>query len=202
MFTGIIEATGKILSFERNASSAILNIDSSKLLRPLKKGDSVSIDGVCLTVSRKSAKHIAFDVSAETIRRTNLSRKSAGEFVNLELPMTANTLLSGHLVQGHVEGVGRVRRWHRKQNDVQLFVDLPKNLLIYCVPKGSISINGVSLTIASIKGRTIGIALIPFTLSHTNLNDLIVGDLVNIETDMIGRYVVSVLKKTYDKSET
>ena len=200
MFTGIIEATGKIVSFDRNRDSAVLTIDSAQLSRPVKKGDSVAIDGVCLTVSRKSRKEISFDISSETIERTNLSAKVSGDFVNLELPMTVNTMLSGHFVQGHVEGVGRVTRWQRKGNDVRLFIDLPKDLLIYCVPKGSISINGVSLTIATIKGKTIGVALIPYTLMHTNLDALKVGDPVNIETDVIGRYVVTVLKKTYDKS--
>jgi len=202
MFTGIIEATGKILSFDRKRASAVLTIDSSKLSRRARKGDSIALDGVCLTVSRKSGKQMSFDVSDETIRRTNLSEKTNGAFVNLELPMTANTMLSGHFVQGHIEAVARVRRWHRKGNDVLLFVDLPSELLTYCVPKGSIAINGVSLTIASMKGRTIGIALIPYTLSHTNLDALEPGDLVNIETDVIGRYVVSILKKTYDKSES
>ena len=202
MFTGIIEATTKILSFHRNSASAVLTVDSSKLSRTVKKGDSVAIDGVCLTVSRKSGKQISFDISAETIQRTNLSARATGDFVNLELPMTANTMLSGHFVQGHIEGVGRVSKWECKGNDVRLFINLPKHLLIYCVPKGSISINGVSLTIASMKGRTIGIALIPYTLSHTNLDALRVGDPVNIETDVIGRYVVSVLKKTYDRSES
>jgi riboflavin synthase len=201
MFTGIIEATGKILSFDRDDANTVLTIDSSKLHRNVKKGDSVAVDGVCLTVSRKSGKRISFDVSSETIQRTNFSRKFIGDFVNLELPVTANTMLSGHFVQGHVEGIGRVRKWHRDPNDVRLFLDLPGDLLIYCVPKGSISINGVSLTIASLRASTIEIALIPYTLRHTNMDALRIGDLVNIETDVIGRYVVSVLKKTYDKPE-
>ena len=200
MFTGIIETTGKIVSLDRDDATAVLTIDASRLRRLPKKGDSVAVDGVCLTVSSKSLKRISFDVSNETIQRTNFARKFAGDDVNLELPMVADTMLSGHFVQGHIEGVGRVQKWKRKENDVRLFVDLPKELLIYCVPKGSICINGVSLTIASMKGSTIGIALIPYTLSHTNLDRLRIGDLVNIETDVIGRYVVSYLKKTYDKA--
>jgi riboflavin synthase len=200
MFTGIIEATGKILSFDQKGEGAVLTIDSSKLHRSVKKGDSIAIDGICLTVARKRGKQISFDVSAETIQRTNLSAKLPGNLLNLELPMTANTMLSGHFVQGHVEGIARVHKWFRKENDVRLFLDLPRELLIYCVNKGSVTLNGVSLTIASMKGKTIEIALIPYTLRHTNLNRLQLGDPVNIETDVIGRYVVSILKKTYDTS--
>jgi riboflavin synthase len=198
MFTGIIQSVGKIISLTANGKGARLTIQT-RFNKQAKKGDSLSIDGVCLTVIRKSGQQLSFDLSAETLERTNFACRTGGQKVNVELPITAETMLSGHLVQGHVDGVGHVKRWIRALEDVRLFIDVPQELVDYCVPKGSIAINGVSLTIASLRDRVIGIALIPYTLEHTNLNDLQPGDLVNIETDLIGRYVVSALKRTYDK---
>jgi riboflavin synthase len=115
------------------------------------------------------------------------------------LPITSQTFISGHYVQGHIEGVAQALDWKNRNKDVRLCVRLPADLSEYCIPKGSITLNGVSLTIASMRGNQIEIALIPYTLEHTNLSDLKKGDLVNVETDMIGRYVVTVVKNTYDK---
>jgi riboflavin synthase len=166
----------------------------------LKNGDSLAVDGICLTIVARHGGLVGIDVSAETWRLTNLCERKAGDRVNLELPLTAATLVSGHFVQGHVEGVARVLPWKIKGDDVRLCVRLPKRLLEACVTKGSIAINGVSLTIATLKGSVVNVALIPYTLSHTNLGDLKPGQGVNVETDMIGRYVVSLVKKTYDKA--
>ena len=202
MFTGIVESIGRILSIRETKNGAIVLIEARKLASRCKKGDSVSIDGVCLTVVAKKTANLSFDISAETRNRTNLSKRSKGDLVNLELPMTANSMISGHFVQGHVEGLARVRKWKRDDEDVRLFVDIPPELLPYCVTKGSIALNGVSLTIASLEGSVLSVALIPYTLAHTNLDDLMPGDLVNVETDIIGRYVVSALKRTYDELTT
>jgi riboflavin synthase len=202
MFSGIIEATGRVVSFDSRSKGASLVLRASGLSRKVKSGDSIAVNGVCLTVTKKQGENLSFDVSMETLNKTNLSSFQQGSFANLELPVTAETMLSGHFVQGHVEGVGQVKDWIRNGEDIRLFVNLPADLLPYCVPKGSIALNGVSLTIASQKGRTIGVALIPYTLKHTNLDALKRGDPVNIETDIIGRYVVSALKKTYDSSRT
>ena len=199
MFTGIIEATGKIVRLKQDDRGASLILDAGVLATKTRKGDSMSVNGVCLTVINRSARHLTFDISAETWERGNFSTYREKDKLNLELPVTAQTFLSGHLVQGHVDGVGRVNKWIREGLDVRLLVDLPKELLRYCVPKGSIAINGVSLTIASQTHRTIGVALIPYTLKNTNLDSLRKGDLVNVETDIIGRYVVSAMKKAYDK---
>jgi riboflavin synthase len=199
MFSGIIEATGNILSLEEKGSGASLLLDAGAISRRVKIGDSIAVNGVCLTVTKKKGRQLSFDISAETWQKSNFSDYDPSQRLNLELPVTANTMLSGHFVQGHVEGVGQVSKWIRDGEDVRLFIKIPEDLEIYCVPKGSIAINGVSLTIASQKNRTIGVALIPYTLENTNLNALKPGDQVNIETDMIGRYVVSTLKKTYDK---
>jgi riboflavin synthase len=199
MFTGIIEATGKILRLKQNNRGASLLLDAGVLAKRTRKGDSIAVNGVCLTVVHKTGGKLGFDISAETWQRSNFSTYRETDQLNLELPVTAETFLSGHLVQGHVDGVGRVRNWIRKGEDVKLLIDLRGDLLRYCVLKGSIAINGVSLTIASQTNRTIGVALIPYTLKNTNLDSLRKGDVVNIETDIIGRYVVSAVKKAYDK---
>jgi len=199
MFNGMIVSTGKILAIKpTGGGGARVNIGAGKLAQRLKPADSIAVDGICLTVTRKTGSSLWIDVSAETWSRTNLSFRKKGCHVNLELSMTASTMLSGHFVQGHVEGLARVAAWKREGDDVRLVLALPAALRQYCVPKGSIAVNGVSLTIAALKGRKVEIALIPYTLRKTNLNDLQPGDAVNIESDIIGRYVVSALKKQYD----
>jgi riboflavin synthase len=195
MFNGIIETTGRIDVFR--GSNIVVDVGS--LASRLKSGDSLAVDGVCLTVTRKQRNRIWLDLSAETLARTNFSHRQKGDRVNLEPAMKADTVINGHFVQGHVEGIGTVKKWIRKAEDVRLFVDLPGDLIQFCIPKGSIAINGVSLTIASMKRNTIGVALIPYTLKITNLGNLREGDAVNIETDMLGRYVVTAVKNAYHK---
>jgi riboflavin synthase len=203
MFNGIIQATGKILSIENSARKGRrFIIDAGKLSSQMDEGDSLAVDGICLTVTQRNGNKVSFDVSPETLKRTNLNNRSKGSHVNLELPITATTMISGHFVQGHIEGTGLTTGWKKNGTDVKLKVELPENLIAYCIPKGSIAINGVSLTIAELHKKSIEIALIPYTLQHTNLGDLHRGDLVNIETDMIGRYVVSVVKNTYDRGSS
>ncbi len=199
MFSGMIESSGKILALDSTSQGGVrMRIIPGKLARRLRPADSIAVDGICLTVVRKSGNALWIDVSPETWRKTNLMHKKKGDFVNLELPTTASTMLSGHLVQGHVEGLARVEPWKRAGDDVRLVLRLTPDLIENCVAKGSIAVNGVSLTIAGLKGRKIEIALIPYTLRKTNLERLKPGDYVNIETDIIGRYVVSTLKRQYD----
>jgi riboflavin synthase len=200
MFTGIIETTGRIVSNREKGSGAQLILNAGSFSKKVREGDSVAVNGVCLTVRRRRLGILFFDISPETWKLTNLSSYEKGDELNLELPLTPQTFLSGHFVQGHVDGVGRVKKWIRKGEDVRLFVEIPRKLIRYCIPKGSITLNGVSLTIASQDGLLIGVALIPYTLSHTNLDSLEPGDPVNVETDMIGRYVVSAVEKSYDKA--
>jgi riboflavin synthase len=195
MFNGIIETTGKIISINKTR----LTLDVGPLAPKLKLGDSIAVDGICLTVAQHKDKNVSLDISPETWDRTNLKKRKSGMRVNLELPVTPQTFISGHYVQGHIEGVAVTIELKNHKKDARLSVKLPSDLTQYCVPKGSIALNGVSLTIAAMKKGQIEIALIPFTLEHTNLSDLQKGDLVNVETDMIGRYVVSVVKNTYDK---
>ncbi len=199
MFSGIIEETGKILAIQPTHQGGFrMRIHSGKLARRLKPADSIAVDGICLTVTRKNGSGLSIDVSPETWRKTNLMDKKTGDLVNLELPVTVSTMLSGHFVQGHVEGIARVEAWKREGDDVRLVLRLTPDLVENCVSKGSIAVNGVSLTIAGLKRRKMEIALIPYTLRKTNLERLQPGDHVNIETDIIGRYVVSALKRQYD----
>lgn len=199
MFSGIIQAIGKVTSILTSRDGGIvLKVQTSKLTRSLRAGDSIALDGVCLTVTKKTSTHIQMDISAETRNLTNISNYKNKTSVNLELPLKVGDLISGHIVQGHVDGVALVSEWKcRGKEDVRLLVKLPDALVPYCVPKGSIAINGVSLTIARVKGREVETALIPYTLEHTNLGFLQPGDPVNIETDILGRYVVSAVKKAY-----
>lgn len=203
MFNGIIEHTGIITSLKRTeGGGANLILDVGGLASQLKAGFSIAVDGVCLTVIKKKGKQIQIDVSEETWQRTNLLHCSKASSVNLEMPVRVGDLVSGHFVQGHVEGLARVTGWKRRgPNDVRLCLELTPDLLQFCATKGSIALNGVSLTVASLRGEKIEIALIPYTLEHTNLGELQPGDFVNVETDIIGRYVVSALKKAYHKSK-
>ena len=199
MFSGIIEVVGRVVSLKKSRSAGIrLTIEASKLARSVRKGDSIAVDGVCLTAVQKTGRRIAMDVSPETLKLTSIPQYKKGSRVNLELPLKSGALISGHFVQGHVDGVGYVSRWECNGNqDVRLGISLPKSLVPYCILKGSIAINGVSLTIAKLKGMYLEVALIPYTLSHTNLSLLETGSLVNIETDVLGRYVVTLVKKAY-----
>lgn len=198
MFNGIIEEMGVIDSVTSSAGGgARLSVKTAYANR-LRKGDSLAVDGVCLTVTARAGSSLKFDLARETLDRTNLKNHLKGDRVNLEVPITADTMISGHFVQGHIEGVARVKAWKKKgREDVRLALELPADVVDFCVSKGSIALNGVSLTVASLRNRTMEVALIPYTLKKTNLGDLKPGDPVNVETDVIGRYVVSALKKDY-----
>jgi riboflavin synthase alpha subunit len=200
MFNGIIEEMGVIGAVAPSAGGGARLSVETIYAGKLHKGASLAVDGVCLTVTARSGKSLRFDLAKETLDRTNLQHRKNGDHVNLELPITASTMISGHFVQGHIEGVARVKGWKKKgREDVRLALELPAAVLDYCVPKGSIALNGVSLTVASLRGRILEVALIPYTLQKTNLGDLKPGDAVNVETDVIGRYVVTALKKDYAK---
>jgi riboflavin synthase len=203
MFNGIIEVVGTVTRLKRlSGGGASLEIDTGKLARFLKPGTSIAVDGCCLTTVTRRGRRVIIDISAETWNKTNLRARRKNSRVNLEVPLTANTMVSGHFVQGHVEGVGTVTAFTRHGDDVRLEVGLSDRLMRFCIPKGSIAINGVSLTVAEMKKNRVEIALIPYTLEHTNLGELEPGDPVNIETDMLGRYVVGMMEQTWGKRKT
>jgi riboflavin synthase len=178
MFTGIVRERGRVVTFEDGQ----LVVESS--LAP-ERGDSVAVDGVCLTVVDRSNGRLAFDVVAETLARA----KPFGAEVNLEPAVQAGDPLGGHYVQGHVDGVGRVRSAERER----LEIEAPAEVLRYCVEKGSIAVDGVSLTIAALHGETFEVALVPHTLAATTLGSLEPGDRVNLEADVLAKYVERLL---------
>jgi riboflavin synthase len=188
MFTGIIEATGAVSSYVLGGESARLIIASQNFeTSTISEGDSIAVNGVCLTAAAIRGREIEFDVSPETLSVTTGFK--IDQIVNLERALTLQTLIGGHLVSGHVDGVAIVKEIEIVDDNWQVVIECPDRLAKYCVNKGSVTLNGVSLTINHASSNQININLVPHTLSVTNLKSLSVGDFVNIEIDMIARYV-------------
>ena len=186
MFTGIVEETGEL----RAMTGYRLTIGCRTVASDAAIGDSIAVNGVCLTVVERADDTLSFDLSLETLTRTSLSRLREGDPVNLERPLTLASRIGGHLVQGHVDGLGVVTGFDRDDADgVLLTVTPPAGLLRYVVEKGSVAVDGVSLTIASLVGDAFSVALIPHTLAVTTLGTTGIGDPVNLEVDVIARYV-------------
>ena len=190
MFTGIVCERGRIVSAESNGSGAVrLRIAAARTAPETKIGDSVAVSGCCLTAVEAADGELAFDAVAETLARTTLGALVAGDDVNLEPALRAGEPLGGHYVQGHVDGTARVRTHDPDGEGTRLWLDLPEALLRYCVEKGSIAVDGVSLTIAELDADGIAIALVPHTLRETTLGGLEPGDEVNVEADVLAKYV-------------
>ena len=191
MFTGIVEERGVVAAI----SPAALRVRAAAVPAGAGIGDSIAVNGVCLTVVDRSDEHLAFDVSPETLRRTSFARLSAGDAVNLERPVTLMSRLGGHLVQGHVDGVGEIVGFERTPDGgAWMTVAMPDELGRYLVQKGSVTVDGISLTVAAIDDATFSVALIPHTLDVTTLGTAEVGHPVNLEVDVIARYVESLLE--------
>jgi riboflavin synthase len=191
MFTGIVEERGSV----EDVTATSLRVTCGTVTTDVDVGDSVAVNGVCLTVVDRSARHLAFDVSEETLRRTSFSRLVRGDAVNLERPLTLSSRLGGHLVQGHVDGVGEITALERTDDGgAWLTVRTPEPLRRYLVEKGSVTVDGVSLTVAALDDATFSIALIPHTMNVTTLGSVSAGDPVNLEVDVIARYVESLLE--------
>ncbi|HEY4382443.1 MAG TPA: riboflavin synthase [Acidobacteriaceae bacterium] len=196
MFTGIIETTGEVLSFVPGQGAARLRVKAGGIAERLRLGDSVAVSGVCLTALEMGQDWFAADLAAETIARTTLSRLQSGSRVNLELPTPAGSPLGGHVVQGHVDGVGTLVGLEPVSpgvaaSDWVLRVRLPEGMARYVVAKGSIAVEGISLTVAGIEGDSIWIAILPHTYSATNLHTLKPGMAVNLEVDVLAKYAES-----------
>lgn len=192
MFTGIIEHLGTIEETGKVPGGIRVRIGCRGLAGGLAPGDSVAVDGVCLTVTERTGRWFEAEISPETARRSTLDRLRAGRPVNLERPLAASGRLGGHFVQGHVDATTRVRSVRRQGGFIEIAFDAPAGLRRYIVEKGSISINGVSLTVASLRGGAFTIALIPHTLRMTNLSRLRAGSRVNVEVDILAKYVESL----------
>jgi riboflavin synthase len=196
MFTGIVEELGSIASIEQRGENRRITITSKNLTKELKTGDSVAVSGVCLTALDITPESFCADLAPETWARTSFSHIHEGALVNLELPMKADGRFGGHIVQGHVDGVGRLIALDRIADSENwwLEVELPDEVEKYTVYKGSVSIEGISLTIAKLEGNRCTVAIIPHTVEVTNLGSLKAGDPVNLEADLIAKYVEKMMK--------
>jgi riboflavin synthase len=193
MFTGIVESMGTVKRLARKGEDAHLFIDTSMNLDDLKIGDSIAINGACLTVTEKTGSIFSADVSAETIARTNIKLLKSGEKVNLEKSLRVNSFLGGHLVLGHVDGIGKIQEKVTKTNSIQFGVEIDNELSRYVVEKGSIAVDGISLTVNRCEKNRFYVNIIPLTARNTTLAFKKVADLVNIETDIIAKYVEKFL---------
>jgi len=189
VFTGIVEAVGTVVAVEPVGELLRLVVEAPALAAEARVGDSIAVRGACLTVTRASGGSIHFDAVRETILRTALADLAPGARVNLERALRADARLDGHVVQGHVDGVGRVSELRREGDDVRLFVACPAEVAEHLVPKGSVAIDGVSLTVVGAGEAAFDVALVPHTLAATTLGSLRPGDRVNLEADVLAKYV-------------
>ncbi|MDD6786935.1 MAG: riboflavin synthase [Bacteroidales bacterium] len=198
MFTGIIEEVGHVKSLHRGAKSFTLEVEAEKVLEGTLVGDSIATNGVCLTVTSLTGHGFTADVMPETVSRTALGELVSGSPVNLERALSLQTRLGGHIVSGHIDGTGRIA--DRRQDDTALWltIECDSKLLRYIIEKGSVTLQGVSLTVARVDARSFAVSLIPHTQAATTLHQAKVGDLVNIENDIIAKYVEKLLGKGPD----
>ena len=201
MFTGIIENKGKVLRVEYRGQEERLTLEIPMDLTDLKLGDSININGVCLTVVEKKEQAIGVDLSLETLEKTILGKLKEGDKVNLERALRLTDRLGGHIVTGHIDGIGVILEKRREKDFLGLRVRIPPSISRYVVQKGSIAIDGISLTVNQCQGEEIQITLIPYTIEKTTLIDKKVGDQVNVEADILGKYVEKILDRGVGESE-
>ena len=195
MFTGIIEEVGRVTGIAQENGNRRLTVAAARLNQELKKGDSIAVSGVCLTAVEITPQSFSADLAAETWKRTSFSRIRKDALVNLELPMRADGRFGGHIVQGHVDGTGKFLALDRipGADDYWLRIEIPPELARYVIFKGSLCIEGISLTVAQIEGTKVTVAIIPHTVKMTNLKSLKPGDLVNLEVDVVAKYVEKMM---------
>jgi riboflavin synthase len=196
MFTGIIEEVGRVARIANRKGNRRLTVSAARLATQLKKGDSIAVSGVCLTAVEIQPKSFTADLAKETWQRTSFSRIGPGALVNLELPLRVGGRFGGHIVQGHVDGTGKFLGLDKIDGgeDYWLRIEIPPDLARYVVFKGSLSIEGISLTVAKVEGTRVTVAIIPHTLKMTNLKSLEAGDPVNLEVDMVAKYVEKMVQ--------
>lgn len=193
MFTGIIEEIGEIRQIRMGSTSCVLTVAAKKILSDVHIGDSIAVNGTCLTVCRFDGGSFTADVMPETMRRTNLGKLAPGSPVNLERAMAANGRFGGHIVSGHVDGTGMVKSLHREENAVWVTIAADTAILRYIVEKGSIAVDGISLTVARVTAQDFAVSVIPHTGEETTLLYRKPGDVVNLECDIIAKYVEKLL---------
>ena len=200
MFTGIVEETGEIKSIVHGSKSAVLTIKGSVVTKDSKVGDSIAVNGVCLTATTITGHIFTADVMAETMRRSSLGELKQGSKVNLERAMLCNGRFGGHIVSGHIDGTGTIRNMEREDNAVWVTIAAAPEILKYIVEKGSIAIDGISLTVAYVDDEVFKVSIIPHTASETTLLTKNKGDKVNLENDIVGKYVEKLMN--YNKQDT
>ncbi len=201
MFTGLIEEVGKIAEVRPSRGARLLRVQAQDVLSDLKVDDSIAVNGVCLTVIARSEKDFSVEAVEETLKKSTLGGLRVGDRVNLERALSVQSRLGGHFVQGHVDGVAEVESLTPQAGGKLLTLRLPEHLLTYMIPKGSIAVDGVSLTIAELEPPRVRIALIPHTLEQTTLGELQPGNRVNIEADMLGKYIVQLVQPYLENRE-
>lgn len=200
MFTGIVEEIGQIKEFVKLSSGAKISINCEKVLEGSKIGDSIAINGCCQTITEIGQGYFSADVSEETLRITNFEYYKSGVSVNLERALTPTSRLGGHIVQGHIDCTGNLISCDKISNFYNLTFKIPQEEIKYVVNKGSITVNGISLTVAKVCNNIFSVAVIPYTFEQTNLKNLQINDTVNIETDILGRYIEKFLSLDNNKS--
>ncbi|HUL36719.1 MAG TPA: riboflavin synthase [Thermodesulfobacteriota bacterium] len=195
MFTGIIEDKGRVLKVEYRGQEKRLTIGLPPHLTEVQLGDSINLNGVCLTVARKGQQSIELDLSRETLQRSALGELKQGDEVNLERALRLNDRLGGHIVNGHIDGVGVIIEKKKERDFLQLTIRIPESVSKYVVQKGSIAIDGISLTVNEYQGGEIRLTLIPYSIEKTTLVDKKVGDRLNVEADILGKYVEKLLAR-------
>lgn len=199
MFTGIIEELGKVVSLTRSSQTGRLTIAVSKDFSQVKTGESIAVNGSCLTVTAVKRGNLEFDLSFETLQKTTLHTVKLGDKVNLERALPIAGRLGGHLVSGHVDGIGEIRQKISQSKGLELHVSIPSQLLTYAVQKGSISLDGISLTIADIRKSLLIIYVVPHTAKVTTLGQKNIGDQINIEVDLLSKYIERHLRQEVNK---
>ena len=199
MFTGIIEETGKIRQILMAGNSGQIRIEALKVLEGTKEGDSIAVNGVCLTVTSLSRGEFTADIMAETYRRSGLGQQKAGDLVNLERAMAADGRFGGHIVAGHVDGTGIITNIKKDDNAVWYTISADSSIMKYIIEKGSVAVDGISLTVAEVLKDSFSVSVIPHTAKETILSQKKPGDTVNLENDLVGKYVEKLLNFNHDE---
>jgi riboflavin synthase len=199
MFTGLIEEVGIVTAVDASESGNQLKIAAPRIAKTIRRGDSLAVNGCCLTVSSHGGDELVFDLLEETIARTNLKHLQRNQLVNLERAVAANDRFGGHFVQGHIDCVSPIVAYQKSGVDFRLEIQLPQTFAHYVARKGSVAVNGISLTVAEVLPKSFVVWVIPYTKMHTNLDRIQAGDLMNLEFDILSKYVERILKMT--KSE-
>jgi len=200
MFTGIVEEIGRIHGIRRNTASSVISIDAKKIIQDVHIGDSIAVNGVCLTVTAFSQNGFSADVMHETLDRSSLGNLHAGNPVNLERAMSASGRLGGHIVSGHIDGTGTISAVQKDDNAIWYTIKTTENILRYIIEKGSVAIDGISLTVAKVQKDGFSVSVIPHTAEKTILSGRRIGEIVNLENDCIGKYVERLMEFQSPKS--